>query len=504
MPTTRVAQRLVERRPARGRASSSGCGGTRGASRCWATSSRCRRSAPRRDRASAVAASATTPDGRGTRGAVDPHVDERAGGGRVDDRRQRAAGSRARRAATAGGGLLGELGERERGYREVAELGARRRVDLDVVRGDSEGAATACAISAATGVGGEGPWRAESSPESTAGPHASTKNLADSRCSDLTPARRSVLPTGSPWGCPRALRPPWPGGTASMSKVILCADDSVTMQTVAEITFRTTEYGYLGARSADEAIEKVKAQRPVLVLADAVMPGKTGYELCHALKSDPATADIPVVILCGNSAPFDGARGTQVGADGSLTKPWDTQVMLDKVVEILDKVAATASPRSRGPRPPRGDRPPPRPRPMAAPAPAAPPVAQIPPPAAAMTPLAVPPVGPAVNPAAQIAAAPRSPRSPRRGRRRSWACRRSRCPARVAPARSRWCRRSLRRRGAPVAQAPVAQAPVAAGPGRPGCGCPSAGRPSCAAPRPRRPCVAWRRSRSSRPAARRW
>jgi CheY-like chemotaxis protein len=253
-----------------------------------------------------------------------------------------------------------------------------------------------------------------------------------------------------------------------MSKVILCADDSVTMQTVAEITFRTTEYGYLGARSADEAIEKVKAQRPVLVLADAVMPGKTGYELCQALKADPATADIPVVILCGNSAPFDGAKGAQVGADGSLTKPWDTQVMLDKVTEILDKVAATgvakiaggakaAAPAIAAPAPAAA------PAPMAAPAPAAPPVAQIPPPAASMTPLAVPPVGPAVNPAAQIAAAAAQPK--------------------VAPPRSATIMGmpTIKMPGpggtgpvavvppvtappAPVAQAPVAQAPVAQAP----------------------------------------
>ncbi|MBE7448340.1 MAG: response regulator [Kofleriaceae bacterium] len=124
-----------------------------------------------------------------------------------------------------------------------------------------------------------------------------------------------------------------------MTKVILCADDSVTMQTVAEITFRGTDYAYVGARSTDDALDKVRAQRPALVLADAVMPGKTGYDLCQAIKSDPSTADVPVVILCGNSAPYDAARGAQVGADGTLTKPWDTQVMLDKVGELLDKIA---------------------------------------------------------------------------------------------------------------------------------------------------------------------
>ena len=123
-----------------------------------------------------------------------------------------------------------------------------------------------------------------------------------------------------------------------MSKVILCVDDSVTMQTVAEITFRTTEYVYVGARTVDEALEKARTQRPALVLADAIMTGKNGYDLCHSLKSDPATEAVPVVILCGNSAPYDTNRGAQVGADGTLTKPWDTQVMLDKIAEMLDKI----------------------------------------------------------------------------------------------------------------------------------------------------------------------
>jgi CheY-like chemotaxis protein len=124
---------------------------------------------------------------------------------------------------------------------------------------------------------------------------------------------------------------------ALMTKIILCADDSVTMQTVAEITFKATEYTYVGARSADEALAKARAHKPALVLADAVMPGKTGYDLCQALKSEPSLADVPVVILCGNSQAYDPTRGAQVGADGSLQKPWDTQVILDKVAEIVDK-----------------------------------------------------------------------------------------------------------------------------------------------------------------------
>ena len=138
-----------------------------------------------------------------------------------------------------------------------------------------------------------------------------------------------------------------------MSKIVLCVDDSATMQQVADITFRGTEFQYVGARSVDDALQKAKSQKPAVVLADSAMPGKTGYDLCLALKSDANMADVPVVILVGNGAPYDQAKGTQVGADANLPKPWDTQTMLEKVSEIVGKgslakpgqaAAASASP----------------------------------------------------------------------------------------------------------------------------------------------------------------
>lgn len=126
-----------------------------------------------------------------------------------------------------------------------------------------------------------------------------------------------------------------------MSKIVLCVDDSATMQQVADITFRGTEFTYVGARSYDEGLDKAKTQKPSVVLADSHMPGagKSGYDLCLAIKSDAATASVPVVILVGNAAPFDAARGVQVGADANLPKPWDTQTMLEKVTEIVGKAS---------------------------------------------------------------------------------------------------------------------------------------------------------------------
>jgi CheY-like chemotaxis protein len=122
-----------------------------------------------------------------------------------------------------------------------------------------------------------------------------------------------------------------------VSKIVLCVDDSATMQMVADITFRGTEFTYQSARSFEEALDKVKAHKPAVVLADAQMPGRNGYDLCLAIKSDAKLGDVPVVILVGNGAPFDNNRGVSVGADASLPKPWDTQAMLEKVSEVVAK-----------------------------------------------------------------------------------------------------------------------------------------------------------------------
>jgi CheY-like chemotaxis protein len=126
-----------------------------------------------------------------------------------------------------------------------------------------------------------------------------------------------------------------------VTKIVLCVDDSATMQQVADITFRGTEFTYVGARTYDEGLEKTKSQKPVVVLADSTMPGgKSGYDLCMAIKSNDATSQVPVVILVGNGAPYDNTKGVQVGADANLPKPWDTQTMLEKVTEVVSKAAS--------------------------------------------------------------------------------------------------------------------------------------------------------------------
>lgn len=122
-----------------------------------------------------------------------------------------------------------------------------------------------------------------------------------------------------------------------MSKKILLADDSVTIQKVISITFASEDYDLIIVGDGETAIKKAKAESPDLVLADVAMPGKNGYEVSEALKNDPATAAIPVMLLAGTFEPLDKNEAARVKADDSIVKPFESQELLDKVRNLLAK-----------------------------------------------------------------------------------------------------------------------------------------------------------------------
>src|ERR1700744_2432890 len=122
-----------------------------------------------------------------------------------------------------------------------------------------------------------------------------------------------------------------------MPKQILLVDDSATIQRVVELTFAHEDYKVVAAKSADEGLAKARELKPDIVLADAGMPMKTGYDLCSALRADGALAAVPCLILAGNFAPYDETRGQKAGADGFVVKPFETQALIDKVNDAINK-----------------------------------------------------------------------------------------------------------------------------------------------------------------------
>jgi CheY-like chemotaxis protein len=138
---------------------------------------------------------------------------------------------------------------------------------------------------------------------------------------------------------------------SAMGKRILIADDSVTIQKAFAMTLGSEDIAITAARSADEGLTLARQTRPDLVIADASMPGRSGYELCAALKADAALRAIPVYILSSTQQPYDEAKGQQVGADGTFVKPWDTAGMIEKVKDAAGRPAG-AVPRPAAAAPP--------------------------------------------------------------------------------------------------------------------------------------------------------
>jgi CheY-like chemotaxis protein len=116
---------------------------------------------------------------------------------------------------------------------------------------------------------------------------------------------------------------------------LLLADDSVTIQRVIELTFADEDVVVVAVSDGDQAIARLEASPPDIVLADIGMPGKNGYEVAQYIRQSPHLAHIPVVLLTGAFEPVDQARAAEAGCDGVLAKPFEPQLVIGRVKELL-------------------------------------------------------------------------------------------------------------------------------------------------------------------------
>lgn len=126
-----------------------------------------------------------------------------------------------------------------------------------------------------------------------------------------------------------------------MASTLLAVDDSVTMRKVLEITFAGPDFRIVTANSPDAALQKIKADKPDLIITDGTLEPKNGYELCKEIKRLFPTT--PVLLLSSKQNPFDAAKGTASQVDDHMDKPFDTQQMIDKVKKLLSGQPAGAA-----------------------------------------------------------------------------------------------------------------------------------------------------------------
>lgn len=122
-----------------------------------------------------------------------------------------------------------------------------------------------------------------------------------------------------------------------MAKRIVIADDSATIQRAFAMTFGAEDVTLVAARSAEEGLALTRQLQPELVIADGMMPGRSGYDLCAQIKADPSLSSTAVYVLASAQQPYDESRGRQSGADGHFLKPFDTTAIIEKVHLALTK-----------------------------------------------------------------------------------------------------------------------------------------------------------------------
>jgi CheY-like chemotaxis protein len=123
---------------------------------------------------------------------------------------------------------------------------------------------------------------------------------------------------------------------------LLLADDSVTIQKVIDLTFADEGVQVIAFGDGREAIAKIEEIAPDVVLADVFMPFMNGYEVCEYIKQHENLKHIPVMLLVGSFEPFDEAEARRVGADDTLTKPFQS------IRRLIDKVGALVGNRPPG------------------------------------------------------------------------------------------------------------------------------------------------------------
>lgn len=120
-----------------------------------------------------------------------------------------------------------------------------------------------------------------------------------------------------------------------MAHKILIVDDEPNIVISLEFLMKKEGFEVAVANDGDEALSKVGSFNPDLLLLDVMMPKKSGFEVCEALRSDPGKAGLLIVMLTAKGRDTEVAKGLAIGADAYVTKPFSTKELVSKVKTML-------------------------------------------------------------------------------------------------------------------------------------------------------------------------
>ncbi|HET9705622.1 MAG TPA: response regulator [Vicinamibacterales bacterium] len=120
-----------------------------------------------------------------------------------------------------------------------------------------------------------------------------------------------------------------------MTLSAVLAEDDPDIQLVARLALKRAGFNVTVVGNGQEALDAVQRTPPDVILLDWMMPELDGPETCRRLKSDPATAGIPVVFLTAKSQEAEIQRGLSLGAAGYVTKPFDALALGQQIKDIV-------------------------------------------------------------------------------------------------------------------------------------------------------------------------
>jgi len=120
-----------------------------------------------------------------------------------------------------------------------------------------------------------------------------------------------------------------------VAKKILLVDDEIDFVEVLRVRLEDNNYEVLVAYDGEEGLERAERDGPDLIILDIMLPKISGFDVCLKLKINKNFKNIPIIMLSAKFQPNDIKFGVAMGADAYITKPFEPQVLIDKVHELL-------------------------------------------------------------------------------------------------------------------------------------------------------------------------
>jgi DNA-binding response OmpR family regulator len=120
-------------------------------------------------------------------------------------------------------------------------------------------------------------------------------------------------------------------------KRILIVDDEEDILIVLKFRLEANNYEVLTASSGQEGLNKARTEKPDLIILDLMLPKLDGYKVCRMLKFDESYKAIPIIMFTARVQQKDEELGKEMGADAYVTKPFEPEILLEKIRQLLKK-----------------------------------------------------------------------------------------------------------------------------------------------------------------------